>query len=138
MPAQAPQPRYHAVMLQILMPIRAWWYLRIATNATIPPDVGRYVMALGDRNRLAIEDIERQKQAIINKGAAAGKTISTEAALKGVLELKTKYDGPNREEYVCEIDRLADELRKEHGPQISVDQAYAMVKEIEARFGRVE
>jgi hypothetical protein len=125
-------------MLQILMPIRAWWYLRIATNATIPPDVGRYVIALRDRNQLAIEEIERRKQAVINKGAAAGKTISTEAALKRLLESKTTYDGPNREEYVSEIDRLADEFRKEHGPQITVDQAYALVKEIEARFGRVE
>lgn len=124
--------------MQILMPIRAWWYLRTATNATIPPDVGRYVMALWDRNQSAMDEIERQKQDVINKGATAGKTISTEATLKGVLELKTKYDGPNREEYVSEIDRLADEFRKEHGPQIPVDQAYAIVKEIEARFGRVE
>jgi hypothetical protein len=130
---------YHAVMLgQILTPIRAWWYLRIATNATIPPDVGRYVMALRDRNQLAIEEIELQKQDVINKGAAAGKTVSTEAVLQRVLELKTKYDGPNREEYVSEVDRLADEFRKEHGPQIPVNQAYAMVKEIEARFGRAE
>jgi hypothetical protein len=70
--------------------------------------------------------------------AAAGKTISTEAVLKHLLESKTTYDGPNREEYVFEIDRLADEFRKEHGPQISLAQAYAMVKEIEARVGRVE
>jgi len=67
-----------------------------------------------------------------------GKMISTEAALKHVLELKTTYEGPNREEYVSEIDRFADEFRKEHGPQIPVDQAYAMLKELETRFGRVE
>jgi hypothetical protein len=71
-------------------------------------------------------------------GPAAGKTISTEAVLKRLSESKTTYDGPNREEYVSEIDRLADEFRKEHGPQIPLDQAYAMVKEIEARVGRVE
>jgi hypothetical protein len=94
-------------------------------------------MALRDRNQLALEEIEQEGQAIINKGAAAGETVSTEAALKHVLELKTKYDGPNREEYVSEIDRIADEFRKQHGPQIPVDQAYAMVKEIEARFGPV-
>ena len=121
-------------MLQILLPIRAWWYLRISTNATIPPDIGRYVKALKNRNQSAIEEIERKKQPIISNGAAAGKTISTEAVLQHVLESKTKYDGPNREEYVSEVDRLVDEFRKEHGPQIPVDQASAMVKEIEARF----
>jgi len=126
------------MLVQKLMSIRAWWYLRIATNATIPPDVGRYVTALRDRNKLAIEELERQKQAIISKGAASGKTISTEAVLKRLLESKTTYAGPNREEYVSGIDRLADEFREEHGPQIPVDQALAMVEEIEARFGRVE
>lgn len=25
----------------ILMPVRAWWFIRIARNATIPRDVGR-------------------------------------------------------------------------------------------------
>jgi hypothetical protein len=73
---------------QILMPIRAWWFLRIARYATPPPDVSRYLL----------ERIERSRQDVIREGAAAGKTISTEAALKHVLELKTKHDGPNREE----------------------------------------
>jgi hypothetical protein len=67
-----------------------------------------------------------------------GKSISTEAALKYVLELKTTYEGPNREEYVSEIDGFANEFRKKHGPQIPVDQAYDLLKELEARFGRVE
>ena len=123
---------------QIFMPVRAWWFLRIARNATIPPEVGRYLITLRDRNLMAIEDIERQRQEIVREGAAAGKTISTEAALKHVLELKTTFEGPNREEYVSEIDRIANEFRKTHGPQIPVDQAYAMYKELEARFGRVE
>ncbi len=123
---------------RILLPVRAWWFLRIARNAIIPPDVGRYLVALRNRNQVALDDIEQRRQSIIDKGAAAGKTISTEAALKHVLELKTKYDGPNREEYLFEIDHFTDEFRKKHGPQIPVDQAYAMLKEFEARFGRVE
>ncbi len=123
---------------RILMPVRVWWFLRIARNATIPSDVGRYLMALKDRNQLAIEDMERKRQSIIDKGAAEGKTISTESVLKHLLERKTTYDGPNREEYVSEIDRLANEFRKKHGPQIPVDQAYAMVKELEGQFGPIE
>jgi hypothetical protein len=122
---------------EIFMPVRAWWFLQIAKNATPPPEVRRYLMALRERNLLALEDIERSRQSIIDKGAADGKTISTEAVLKGVQELKTTYEGTNREEYVSEIDRIVDEFRKEHGPQIEVDRAYAMLKELEARFGRV-
>lgn len=123
---------------QILMPVRAWWFLRIAKRATVPPDVGCYLMALRDRNRAALDEIEGKRQAIINQGAADGKTISTEAALRHVLELKAAYDGPNREDYVAELDRFIDEFRHNHGPQVPVAEAYAILKEIEARFGRVE
>ncbi len=113
---------------QILMPVRVWWFLRIARNTTPPPDVRRYLL----------ERIERRRQDVIRKGAAAGKTISTEAALKHVLESKAMYDRSDREEYGSEIDRFANEFREKHGPQITVDQAYAMFKELEARFGRVK
>ena len=122
---------------RILMPVRAWWFLRIARNATIPPAVGRYLTVLRNGNQRAIDDIERNRQAIIDEGTAVGKTISTEAALKHLLSSKTKYDGPNREEYVSEIDRFANEFRQKHGPQIPTDQAYAIFKELEARFGRI-
>jgi hypothetical protein len=123
---------------QMLMPVRAWWFLRIAKRATVPPDVGRYLMALRDRNQAALDEIERKRQTIIDQGAADGKTISAEAALKHVLELKAAYDGPNREEVVAELDRFIEEFRQKHGPQIPVAEAYAILKEIEARFGRVE
>lgn len=123
---------------QILMPVRAWWFLRIAKRATVPPDVGRYLMALRDRNQAARDEIERKRQAIIDQGAADGKTISTEAALKHVLELKSAYDGPNREEYVTDLDQFIEEFRQKHGPQIPVAEAYAILKDLEARFGRIE
>lgn len=123
---------------QTLMPVRAWWYLRVAKNVTIPANVGTYIMALKDRNQLALEKIERKRQAFIDKGTAAGRTISTEAALKHVLKLKATYDGPDREQYVADLDQFVDEFRKKHGAQIPAAQAYAILKELEARFGRVE
>src|SRR5665213_4137628 len=116
---------------QILMPVRAWWFLRIVRNSTIPPDVGRYLIALKNRNRLAIEEIERKRQAVIEKGAADGKTISTEAALRHVMELKGTYAGPDREQYVAELDQFIDEFRKKYGPQIPVAEAYTILKELE-------
>lgn len=123
---------------QIFMPVRAWWFLRIATNATIPADVGRYLIALRDRNRLAIEEIERKRQLVIDKGAAEGKTISTEGTLKYVLELKATYDGPDRELYVAELDQFIDDFREKHGPHIPVAEAYAILKDLQARFGQVK
>lgn len=123
---------------QILMPFRAWWFLRVARNATIPPDVGRYLVALRDRNASALGEIERKRQAIIDKGAAGGKTISTEAALKCVLERKATYDGPDRERHVAELDRFIDEFRKKHGPEIPVAEAYVILKELESQFGPLE
>lgn len=123
---------------QILMSARAWWFLRIARNATIPADVGSYIIALRDRNQLALEEIERKRQSIIDQGATEGKMISTEAALKYVLEMKATYDGPDREQYVAELDQFADDFRKRHGPQVPVSEAYAILKDLEARFGRVE
>jgi hypothetical protein len=66
------------------------------------------------------------------------KTISTEAALKYVLERRNTYDGTDREQYVAELDRFIDAFRKKHGPEIPVAEAYAIFKDLEARFGRVE
>ena len=123
---------------QILMSARTWWFLRIARNATIPPDVGRYLITLRDRNQRALEEIERERQTIIDKGAADGRTISTEAALKYVLEGKATYDGPDREQYVAELDQFIDGFRKKHGPEIPVADAYAIMKELETRFGRIK
>jgi hypothetical protein len=123
---------------QILMPVRVWWFLRIAKSATIPPDVGRYLKALRDRNQLVVEEIERKRQSIIDRGATDGKTISTEAALKHVLKRKAAYGGPNREEYVADLDRFIEEFRKKHGPEIPLAEAYAILNELEARFGPVE
>lgn len=123
---------------QMLMPIRAWWFLRIAKSASIPSDVGCYLSALKERNQLAVEKIKRKRQEIIDQGAADAKTISTEAALKYVLELKAAYDGPNREEYIADLDRFVAEFRKKYGPHIPVAEAYAILGELEARFGRVK
>ena len=69
------------------MGIRAWWYLRIAKNATIPRDVVSYLITLKDQNQLELEQTEQKRQTIIDKGAADGKSISTEVALKQLLQL---------------------------------------------------
>ena len=170
------------------MPLRAWWYLRIAKGKTPPPAVRRYLMKRGmeqlkgldlppemqkslaleqltavldDRDhvfddmlgdvlqdaleRLAKSGIsperdtfKQRQQQIINEGAAAGKTIPTDNVQKHVQNLKATYDGPDREEYVREIDRFVEEFREKHGSQIPVDEAYRMFKEIEEKHGKVD
>lgn len=179
---------FFVVIPRLLMPGRAWWYLRVARGSTPPPEVRRYLMKRGMeqlrnadlppeiQRTLAIEQlaavlddkdhvfdevlgdvvgdamgrlaktaisaerdkIEQRRREIISEGAAAGKTISTEAALKYVLAHKSTYDGPDREEYIREIDRFADEFRKKHGSQIPVDEAYAVLRELEEKYGPVE
>lgn len=123
---------------QRLSGIRAWWYLRIAKNATTSSRRRKLPIAFRDQNQLELEQIERKRQTIIDKGAAEGKSISTEVALKQMLELKTTYGEPNREEYVRELDQFIDDFRGKHGHEISVDRAYAMLKDLETRFGRIE
>ena len=63
------------------------------------------------------------------------KTISTKGALKHVIELRDKYDGPDREAYVAELDRFIDEFRKEHGSQIELEVALGLLRDLERRFG---
>lgn len=63
------------------------------------------------------------------------KTISTEGALKHVIELRDKYDRPDREAYVAELDRFIDKFRKEHGSQIEVEVALGLLRDFERRFG---
>lgn len=64
------------------------------------------------------------------------KTISTEGALKHVIELRDKYDGPDRETFVAEVDRFIEEFRRKHGGEIEVGDAYELLKDLERRFGR--
>jgi hypothetical protein len=87
---------------------------------------------------LAIEALERKRQAIIDEGTAEGKTISTEAVVMRLLNRKATYSRPDREQYITELDRIIDEFRKKYGTHIPVDQAYAIQKKLEAQFGRVE
>jgi hypothetical protein len=63
------------------------------------------------------------------------KSISTEAALKHVIELRDKYKGPDRDSYVAEIDCFLNEFRKEHGPQIELETALQLLRDLELRFG---
>lgn len=84
-----------------------------------------------------VNAIETGKQKIIDQGARDGKTLSTENVLKRVEEIGSAYAGPDREEYVRELDRLMAEFLEKYGPEIPVDEAYRIVKEFEGKHGPV-
>lgn len=90
------------------------------------------VMGVVDKE---IEKLEEREWAIINEAAKRGDTISREKALESVENMKATYQGPNREEYVKEIDRILALFRQMHPPEIPVDVAWRFVKEIEKKFG---
>ena len=77
--------------------------------------------------------IENKIEAVIGQGAREGKTISTEKVLSRVEELKSSYTGPDREAFVEEIDRVMTEVREKYGPEIPVDEAYRLQKELERK-----
>lgn len=64
------------------------------------------------------------------------KTILTEGALKRAIELRDKYDGPNRETYVAELDRFIAEFREKHGTEIELGEALELLRHLERQFGR--
>jgi hypothetical protein len=107
------------------LPLLEYWQTwRTSFNTSFRGVLVTVQVAVNQTGRKSKESIDPQK--------------AEAAALKCVLEQKAAYDGPNREEYVAELDRFIEEFRKKHGPQIPVAEAYAILKEIEARFGRVE
>lgn len=123
-------------MNNLFLRARAWWYLRVATNKIPPPNVQAYLVERLAEVKRGLQEIESRRQEIIEAGARQGKTISTEKALQYVELVKANYDGPDREAYVREIDRVVQEFRAKHGPEIPVDEAYRIMQEIEARYGK--
>lgn len=119
--------------------------IAVAQLAAATDETGTFDEMTGDllqdalaRLGKAQQAIQQKKQEIIDTGAAEGKTISTEAILKHVLKLKTTYSGADPEGYGRDIDAFVEDFRRRHGPEIPVDTAYSLLRELEAKHGRVE
>ncbi len=83
-----------------------------------------------------LERIEYERRALINSAAWQGVTVSTDKVLKHVVALREKYRTSGQEEAAREIERIIDEFREQNGLEISVDKAYAFMKEIERNYGQ--
>jgi len=82
-----------------------------------------------------LASIEEQKQAIINRGAAAGEAIEMERLLRFVEDSKAAYTGADREAYIMQMDKLFGAITAKYGSRIPVDHAYKIMQDLEAGRG---
>ena len=83
-----------------------------------------------------LQEIERERKSAIDSAAERGVTISREAALKHVEALKQSYLNSGNVESARDVERVIADFRERHGPEIPVEVAHALVKEIESRYGQ--
>jgi hypothetical protein len=79
--------------------------------------------------------IEEQRQEIINQGARDGKTIDLDRLRDRLEKNKAACDGPDRDAYGQEMDRLLQSLSARYGKQIPVDHAYRIMQRLESGSG---
>jgi len=79
--------------------------------------------------------IGEQKQEIIDREAKKGATIELDALRRTLEASKATYAGPDRENYVSELDKLLDSLATKYGTRIPVDHAYRIMQKLEAGLG---
>jgi hypothetical protein len=78
-----------------------------------------------------LAEIRHQKQAIIDRGAAEGKTIQVDALRRNIEKRKAPYQGRDREGYARGLDEFLETLTAKYGNSIPVDEAYAILQELE-------
>jgi Holliday junction resolvase RusA-like endonuclease len=89
-----------------------------------------------DRIQKELQDIEEKRQQAINDSAQRGTTISTDQVLKHVEDLKETYVTAGNEEATRDVERVIRDFREQNGPEIPVDKAYALMKELEGKYGK--
>jgi len=94
--------------------------------------------ALAQREEMLKElrEIERKRQTLIDEVGQRGVTISTDKALKHVEDLRDSYASSGNDAAAREVDRIIQKFREEHGPEIPIEKAYALMKDLEAKHGQ--
>lgn len=82
-----------------------------------------------------LREIESKRQSLIDEAGQRGVTISTDKALKHVEEVRDSYLNVGNDAAAREVDRIIIEFRKENGPEIPIEKAYALMKDFEAKHG---
>ena len=97
---------------------------------------GRNALVQRDGILKELQEIESKRQSLIDEAGQRGVTISTDKALKHVEELRDSYVSSGNDAAAREVDQIIIKFREENGPEIPVEKAYALIKELEAKHGR--
>jgi hypothetical protein len=76
------------------------------------------------------------QELLISTVARRGFAVSTDHILKHVEDLKETYASSGLEVEARKVEQIVREFREQNGPEISVDKAYALVRELEEKFGK--
>jgi len=82
-----------------------------------------------------LAEIERKRQALIDEAGHRGLTISTDKALKRVEELRDSYVISGNDTAAREVDQMIRKLREENGPEIPIEKAYALMRDLDGKHG---
>jgi len=93
---------------------------------------------VSERDRIVreLDALEKKRQGIIDDAGQRRVMISTDNVLKDVEKLRDAYISAGREDAAREVERVIRDFREAHGPEIPVTKAYALMKEIENKFGQ--
>ncbi len=83
-----------------------------------------------------LREIERKRQGLIDEAGQRGVTISTDKALRHVEELRDSYASSGNDAAARDVDRIIRKFREENGPEIPIETAYALMKDLEGKHGQ--
>jgi len=129
--------RFHSWLIAIAVFIAiyfltTYWYDKAYKEATDAYERAHRAL-LDDVGRIdeRLASIEETRQQLVEQAAKEGKTISAEAALKYVSELRAQYAAAGRDDDVRLLDDWLANFRDKHGSEIPIDEAYQLLRELE-------
>jgi predicted ATP-grasp superfamily ATP-dependent carboligase len=123
----------NSIMAIALIPILGLIFWLVSRNSH-----RKAIQVVSERDSILqeLQEIEKKRQGLIDDAGQQGVTISTDKALKQTEALKEAYIASGHEEEAQEVERVIKEFREQNGAEIPIDKAYALIKEIENKFGQ--
>lgn len=119
-----------ALIIVLVVGLIVWLAARHSRGTARQADVER------DQILKELQQIEEKRQLLVDDAARLGSTVSTDRILKHVEYLKETYVNSGQEEEASKVERVIREFREKNGPEIPVDKAYALMKELEDKYGK--
>jgi hypothetical protein len=89
------------------------------------------ITVLQQRVNQELDALKKKKQQLIEKAASDGATIDVSSLRKRLDEAKGEYKGPDRQEYIQQVDLLIMSLEAKYGTTIPVDEASKLLDKLE-------